>query len=110
MSKSFAFAALIGAAALSCNSANAEPLFAFLTPPTQTQFAPQAVEPAPAEERDDVQVAPRLQRQIVNYAAPRQPARSSSIRRTPTSTTCSATARRCATASASAAKASPGRA
>jgi lipoprotein-anchoring transpeptidase ErfK/SrfK len=69
MSKSFAFAALIGAAALSCNSANAEPLFAFLTPPTQTQFAPQAVEPAPAEERDDVQVAPRLQRQIVNYAS-----------------------------------------
>ena len=67
MSKSVTFAALIAAAALSCGSANAEPLFAFPTPLTQTQIAPQAVEPAPAEERDDAQVVPRLQRQIVNY-------------------------------------------
>jgi len=67
MSKSFTVAALISAAALTCGVANAEPLFAFLTPPTQTQIAPQAVEPAPAEDRDDTQVVPRLQRQIVNY-------------------------------------------
>ena len=39
-----------------------------------------------------------------------RPARSSSIRRTPTFIWCSATTRRCATASASAAKVSPGRA
>jgi lipoprotein-anchoring transpeptidase ErfK/SrfK len=67
MFKPFTFAALVGAAALTCGAANAEPLFAFLTPPTQTQFAPQAVEPAPAEDRDDTPVVPRLQRQIVNY-------------------------------------------
>ena len=58
MSKSFTFAALVGAAAaLTCGVTNAEPLFAFLTPPTQTQIAPQAVEPAPAEDRDDTQVS-----------------------------------------------------
>jgi lipoprotein-anchoring transpeptidase ErfK/SrfK len=67
MSKSFTFAALVGAVALTCGAASADPLFAFLTPPTQTQIAPQAVEPAPAEDREDAQVVPRLQRQIVNY-------------------------------------------
>jgi lipoprotein-anchoring transpeptidase ErfK/SrfK len=68
MSKSFTFAALVGAVALTYGGANADPLFVFLTPPTQTQIAPQAaVEPAPAEDRDDAQVVPRLQRQIVNY-------------------------------------------
>jgi lipoprotein-anchoring transpeptidase ErfK/SrfK len=67
MSKSFTVAALISAAALTCGAANAEPLFAFLTPPTQSQIAPQAVELAPTEDRDDAQVTPRLQRQIVNY-------------------------------------------
>jgi lipoprotein-anchoring transpeptidase ErfK/SrfK len=58
----------MGAATLFCGAANAEPLFAFLTPPDATQIAPQAVEPAPAEDRDDAQVDPRLQRQIVNYS------------------------------------------
>src|SRR6476659_2653471 len=55
------------AAALSCGAANAEPLFAFLTPPAQTQIAPQAVEPAPADEPDDAKIDPRLKRQIVDY-------------------------------------------
>jgi lipoprotein-anchoring transpeptidase ErfK/SrfK len=69
MSKSVSFAALMAAAALSCSAANAEPLFAFLAPPAQDQIAPQVVEPAPAEERDDadVKVDPRLKRQIVDY-------------------------------------------
>ncbi len=70
MSRSFSVAAAIAATALSFNVANADPLFAFLTPPTQTQIEPQAVEPAPADENDDAQVvAPRLQRQIVDYAS-----------------------------------------
>jgi lipoprotein-anchoring transpeptidase ErfK/SrfK len=67
MSKSGIFAALMAAAALSCGAANAEPLFAFLTPPAQTQIAPQAVEPAPADEPDDAKIDPRLKRQIVDY-------------------------------------------
>jgi len=67
MSKSGTFAALMAAAALSCGAANAEPLFAFLTPPAQTQIAPQAVEPAPADELDDAKIDPRLKRQIVDY-------------------------------------------
>ena len=65
-------AALIGAAALSCGAANAEPLFAFLTAPAQMQAAPQTFEAAPAEENEDtqaVQPSPRLQRQIVDYAS-----------------------------------------
>jgi lipoprotein-anchoring transpeptidase ErfK/SrfK len=72
MSKSGSFAALMAAAALSCSTANAEPLFAFLTPPAQSQIAPQAVDPAPAEERadTDAQVDPRLKRQIVDYRTP----------------------------------------
>ena len=49
-------------------------------------------------------------KQLVDFRPRSRPAPSSSIRRTPTSIWCSATARRCATASASAAKASPGRA
>ena len=77
MSKSVPFAALMAAAALSCGTAKAEPLFAFLTPPTQTQIAPQvepqAVEPAPADERDDAKIDPRLKRQIVDYASKEAP-------------------------------------
>ena len=67
MSKSVSFAALMAAAALSCGTASAEPLFAFLAPPAQTQIAPQAVEPAPADEPDDAKIDPRLRRQIVDY-------------------------------------------
>jgi lipoprotein-anchoring transpeptidase ErfK/SrfK len=59
------FAALIGVAALWCGAANAEPLFAFLSP--QPQIAPQTFEPAPADESEDTQPAPRLQRQVVDY-------------------------------------------
>ena len=71
LSRSATCAALIGAAALSCGAANAEPLFAFLTAPPM-QAAPQTFETAPAEETDDsqaVQPSPRLQRQIVDYAS-----------------------------------------
>jgi lipoprotein-anchoring transpeptidase ErfK/SrfK len=69
MSKSISFAALTAAVALSCSTAGAEPLFAFLSPPAQTEITPQVVVPAPAEERDntDAQVEPRLKRQIVDY-------------------------------------------
>ena len=75
MSKSVPFAALVAAAALSCGAAKAEPLFAFLAPPTQIapQLEPQAVEPAPADKRDDAKVDPRLQRQIVGYASKEAP-------------------------------------
>jgi len=73
MYRSVSIAALIGAVALSCRSASAESLFTFPVPPGLTQIAPQAVEPAPAEERDDEQVDPRLQRQIVNYPSTETP-------------------------------------
>src|SRR5262245_20580715 len=65
MSKPVRIAALIGAVALSCGTASAESLFAFLVPPSPTQIAPQAVVPAPDDERDDAQLDPR--RQIVGY-------------------------------------------
>ncbi|HZP69579.1 MAG TPA: L,D-transpeptidase [Pseudolabrys sp.] len=71
MSKSVA--ALAAAAALSCNVANAEPLFAFLTPPAPMQIAPQAVQPEPAEESDDAQLAPNLRRQVVSYSGHEAP-------------------------------------
>ena len=69
MSKSVSFAALMAAAVLSCSTAKAEPLFAFLSLPARTETAPQALAPAPAEERDDTdaQIEPRLRRQIVDY-------------------------------------------
>jgi len=51
----------------------AEPLFAFLTPPAQTQIAPQVVQPAPADESDDAQLDPRLQRQVVGYSSREAP-------------------------------------
>ena len=63
---------MIGAALWSCGAAKAEPLFAFLTAPAQMQAAPQTFAPGPAEESDDtpaVQPAPRLQRQVVDYAS-----------------------------------------
>jgi len=63
--------ALIAAAALSCGAAQADPLFAFLSPAGQTQIAPQY---APVEQPDaDAQLDPRLQRQIVNYASNEAP-------------------------------------
>lgn len=64
--------ALIAAAALSCGTAQAEPLFAFLAP-AQSQVAPQyqaapQYETMPSnDEASDAQLDPRLQRQIVSY-------------------------------------------
>src|SRR5450830_464900 len=65
--------ALIAAAALSCGAAQAEPLFAFLNAPAQSQIGPQY---APTEQNDaneDVELDPRLQRQVVNYAGHEAP-------------------------------------
>jgi lipoprotein-anchoring transpeptidase ErfK/SrfK len=65
-------AALIAAAAFA-TPASAQSLFAFLAPPAQTQAAPapQAVDPAPAQDEDaadtDASLPDRLQRQVVNY-------------------------------------------
>ena len=73
MSKSVTFAAMAAAAALTCNVATAEPLFAFLTPPAPTQIAPQVEQPAPADESDDAPLDPRLQRQVVSYSGREAP-------------------------------------
>ena len=73
MSKSVTFAAMAAAAAFTCNVANAEPLFAFLTPPAPAQVAPQVTQPAPADEVDDAQLDPRLQRQVVSYSGREAP-------------------------------------
>ena len=73
MSKSVAFAAMAAAAALTCNVATAEPLFAFLTPPAPAQVTPQVQQPAPADESDDAQPDPRLQRQVVGYSGREAP-------------------------------------
>ena len=62
-------AALIAAAAFA-TPASAQSLFAFLAPPAQTQAAPQAVDPAPAQDDatdTDASLPDRLQRQVVNY-------------------------------------------
>lgn len=70
MSKSMStasIAALIAAAALSCGTAQADPMFAFLSQPTPTQ---QAAQYAPIEQAmpdEDAQLDPRFQRQIVSY-------------------------------------------
>jgi lipoprotein-anchoring transpeptidase ErfK/SrfK len=74
--KYFIAGSLIAAAALSCTTAQADPLFAFLSPgqaQVAPQFQPQQVQPqyAPIAEDDqaaDAQLDPRLQRQIVSYA------------------------------------------
>jgi lipoprotein-anchoring transpeptidase ErfK/SrfK len=68
MSRSVTLAAFIGAVALSCGTAKAEPLFAFLAPAAPTQTAPQTVAVAPNDEQDEAPVDARLRRQIVNYS------------------------------------------
>src|SRR6187401_2215563 len=73
MSKSVTFAAMAAAAALTCNIANAEPLFAFLTPPAPTQVAPQVEQAVSADESEDAQLDPRLQRQVVSYSGREAP-------------------------------------
>jgi len=73
MFRSVTLAALVGAVALSCGTARAEPLFAFLAPTAPTQTAPQTVALAPADEQDEAPVDARLRRQIVNYASHETP-------------------------------------
>ena len=73
MSKPVRIAALIEAVALSCGTASAESLFAFLASPSPTQVAPQAAAPAPDDERDEAQLDPRLKRQIVGYPSKEAP-------------------------------------
>src|SRR6185503_4522248 len=73
MSKSVTFTAMAAAAALTCNVANAEPLFAFLAPPAPAQVAPQVEQAVPADESDDAQLVARLQRQVVSYSAREAP-------------------------------------
>jgi lipoprotein-anchoring transpeptidase ErfK/SrfK len=68
MSRSVTLAALIGAVALLCGPAKAEPLFAFLAPAAPPQTAPQTVAVAPTDDQDDAPVDARLRRQIVNYS------------------------------------------
>jgi lipoprotein-anchoring transpeptidase ErfK/SrfK len=68
MSRSVTLAALIGAVALSCGTARAEPLFAFLAPAAPTQLTPQTASLAPADDEDQAPVDARLRRQIVNYS------------------------------------------
>jgi lipoprotein-anchoring transpeptidase ErfK/SrfK len=68
-----ALTALIAAAALLCGAAQAEPLFAFLNAPAQSQIGPQY---APTEQNDaneEVELDPRLQRQVVDYASDEAP-------------------------------------
>jgi lipoprotein-anchoring transpeptidase ErfK/SrfK len=57
-------------AIVSCGSARADQLFAFLQPPAQDQVAPQIAAPMPAEPEDngDAQLDPRFRRQIVAYS------------------------------------------
>jgi len=73
MSRSVTLAALIGAVALSCGTARAEPLFAFLAPAAPTQLAPQTAALAPAVDEDQAPVDARLRRQIVNYSGHEAP-------------------------------------
>ena len=79
--------ALIAAAAFTCGAARAEPLFFLFGPPLQTQtFAqpeqlqtePQALVPsdeaAPSDQaNENAQLAPRLQRQVVDYPSREAP-------------------------------------
>jgi len=71
--------ALVAAAALSCGTARAEPLFPFFDA-QQYQAAPRAAEPPqaaepaqPDEQDENAQLAPRLQRQVVDYPSREAP-------------------------------------
>ena len=67
-------AALIATAAFT-TPASAQSLFAFLAPQTQAAPAPQAVDPAPADDTADMDAAmpARLQRQVVAYSSREAP-------------------------------------
>jgi lipoprotein-anchoring transpeptidase ErfK/SrfK len=61
-------------ATLSGGIANAEPYSAYLNQPeAQVSVAPQADQLVPADQAEDVQLPPRLQRQIVDYATKEAP-------------------------------------
>jgi len=71
-----ALAALLAAAALTCGPARAQEMFTFLRPPvlqSQPQVQPQAIAPEAAPDQanavddENAQLAPRLQRQVVDY-------------------------------------------
>jgi hypothetical protein len=104
-----AVATFLVASAISTTAASANPFNPF-----EALFGPQrepVTAPAYANPQDDAnELRGDLRRQIVNYRTVRRPAPSSSTRRTPISIWCCPAARRCVTASAWAAKASPGRA
>jgi lipoprotein-anchoring transpeptidase ErfK/SrfK len=67
--------ALIAAAAFSCGTAHAQTNYAFLTPPAQSQMAPQpqAMAPAGPTDDEDAQLPARLQKQIVDYRTTEAP-------------------------------------
>src|ERR1700676_2658104 len=65
--------ALIAAASLSCGTAQAEPLFAFLQPSAQTQIAPQYEAMSADQDETDGKLNPRLQRQMVVYSTNEAP-------------------------------------
>ena len=69
-----ALTALVAAAALSCGMARAETLFPFFDA-QQYQAAPRAAAPAAPsdEESENTQLAPRLQRQVVDYPSREAP-------------------------------------
>jgi lipoprotein-anchoring transpeptidase ErfK/SrfK len=71
--KFYSIGSLIAAAALTCGTAQAEPLFAFLNAPTQNQIAPQYAPTEQSAPDADVQADPRLQRQVVGYASNEAP-------------------------------------
>jgi lipoprotein-anchoring transpeptidase ErfK/SrfK len=71
-----ALTALAAAAALSCGTVRAEPLFALFGPPAQMQAAPQAADSAPVQSdklSENAQLPPRLQRQVVDYPSREAP-------------------------------------
>ena len=78
MSRNFAFASLIAAAALSCGAAQAQQL-AFIAPPTQDQIAPPATALSEDAVKDstigdeNAELPPRLQRQVVDFATREAP-------------------------------------
>ncbi|HET9714980.1 MAG TPA: L,D-transpeptidase [Pseudolabrys sp.] len=72
MARSMMIAAL-AALALSCGTANADSLFAFLSPPRPAQLQPQVIDPMPEEQSEPARIAPRLKKQIVPYAGRESP-------------------------------------
>ena len=65
--------ALIAAAALSCCASQAGPLFDVHNAPAQSQIGPQYAPTAQNDSNEDIELDPRLQRQVVNYAGHEAP-------------------------------------